>query len=117
MKVKKKVNNTTPNEEKIVALKKEIDTMEFQMHLMREEMTAKKNELLSLRIEPFKIGDYALALVPSGRTAKIQKCRLECDKGVLYLRPVTKDGNLSGRRFSYYPIKQSYQDYLKPVEE
>ena len=117
MKVKKKTNNTAPNEEKIVALKKEIETMEFQMHLLEEEITAKQSELLSLQIAPFKIGDYAVALVPSGRTAKEQKCLLESAGGTLYLRPVNKDGKLSGRRFSYIPIKQTYQEYLKPVEE
>lgn len=117
MKVKNKMAKATPNEEQIVALKKEIDTMEFQMHLLREEITAKRNEVLSLQIAPFKIGDYVLAVVSSGRTPKEQKCLLECDNGTLYLRPVTKYGKLSGRRFSYYPIKQTYQDYLKPLEE
>lgn len=117
MKVKKKVNKPViPNEEQIAILK-DIDRIDLQMHLLREEKRAKQEELLSLQIAPFKIGDYAIALVPSGRTAKEQKCRLECDEGILYLRPVTKNGELSGRRFSFIPFKQTYQEYLKPVEE
>ena len=118
MKVKKRVNKpVTPNEEQIAVVKADIDRMEFQMHLLREEISAKQKELLSLQIAPFKIGGYAIALVPSGRTAKEQKCLLECDGGTLYLRPVKEDGHPSRRRFAYYPIKQTYQEYLKPVEE
>lgn len=118
MKVKKKVNKpVTPNEEQITTLKADIDRIDLQMHLLREEKRAKQEELLSLQIAPFEIGGYANALVPSGRTAKEQKCKLECDEGILYLRPFTKDGKLSGRRFSFTPIKQTYQEYLKPVEE
>lgn len=119
MKVRKKVNapKVNPVEDKINILKEGIIQIDLEMELLRKDKIAKQEELLSLQIAPFEIGGYALAVVPCGKTAKEKKCLLECDNGTLYLRPVTKDGELSGRRFSYVPIKQTYQEYLKPVEE
>ena len=79
----------------------------------REEL---EKDLLELRIKPFKVGEYVLAEVNSGRSKKEQKCLLECERGILYLRPVKPDGELSGRHFSLslYPGK-SYSDYLKKL--
>lgn len=74
-------------------------------------------ELLELEVKPFKIGDYALVKVPSGRSVKEQKCLLECESGILYVRPVKADGELSGRHFSLIPVAgHSYSEYLKEVE-
>ena len=91
----------------------EIDTQIFQLHQKKIKL---QEEILEIKIAPFKIGDYALASIPSGRSTKEQKCLLECENGTLYLRPVNKDGELSGRHFSCTPITKSYSEVLKKVE-
>lgn len=116
MKIKKREDTRKDNTE-IQLLKARIAEIDSKIVDLLVEKSLKQDELLSLQIAPFKLGDYAVALLPSGRTAKEQKCLLESENGTLYLRPVTKEGKLSGRRFSYIPIKQTYQEYLKPVEE
>lgn len=83
-------------------------------------LTEKKVQLeekyISIQIFPFRIGDYALAEVSSGRNKKWQKCLLECENGILYVRPVKEDGELSGRHFSIVPCgEQKYIDFLKEV--
>lgn len=113
MKLSKK---ETPKNE-IASLREQLYDIDCRISALEGQKKAVKDKILSLEIAPFKIGDYVIATVPSGRTAKEQKCLLECEQGILYLRPVTKSGELSGRRFSFTPIKQSYQEYLKPVEE
>lgn len=84
------------------------------------ELCHKKKELerdlLELEIKPFKIGGYALVKVPSGKSTKEQKCLLECENGILYVRPVKADGELSGRHFSVFPINKKYSDILKEVK-
>ena len=70
----------------------EIDTQIFQLHQKKIKL---QEEILEIKIAPFKIGDYAYADIPSGRSVKNQKCLLECENGTLYLRPVTKNGELS----------------------
>lgn len=86
-----------------------------------EKLQAKKmmlqKDLLELKIKPFKIGDYAIASIPSGRSTKEQKCLLECENGILYLRPVKPDGELSGRHFSCTVVNKPYTEVLKKVEE
>ena len=91
----------------------EIDTQIFQLHQKKIKL---QEEILEIKIAPFKIGDYAYADIPSGRSVKNQKCLLECENGTLYLRPVTKNGELSGRHFSCTPITKSYSEVLKKVE-
>ena len=113
MKLSKK---ETPKED-IVSLREQLQNTEHRISALEGQKRVLKDKILSLEIAPVKIGDYVIATVPSGRTSKEQKCLLESDNGILYLRPVTKSGELSGRRFSFTPVTQSYQDYLKPVEE
>ena len=91
----------------------DIDTQIFQL---QQEKLKLQEEILEIKIAPFKIGDYAYADIPSGRSVKNQKCLLECENGILYLRPVTKNGDLSGRHFSCTPITKSYSEVLKKVE-
>ncbi len=59
-----------------------------------------------------------MAEVRAGKFLKVRKCLIENERGILYLRPVNNNGELSGRHFSLTPIPgKSYSDYLKPVEE
>lgn len=54
----------------------------------------------------------------AGKFLKVRKCLIENERGILYLRPVNNNGELSGRHFSLTPIPgKTYSDYLKPVEE
>lgn len=113
----KKVKNEEVNiTEESLAL--EISYMESKIHKLTEEMKLKRQQLLNLKIKPFKVGGYALVQVPSGKTSKEQKCLLECDEwGTLYVRPIKADGELSGRHFSIIPIgNTSYVDLLKEVK-
>ena len=84
-----------------------------KLHAKRIEL---ERELLELEIKPFKIGDYALAEVPCGKSKKWQKCLLECENGILYVRPVKENGELSGRHFSLLSLSRPYSDFLKEVK-
>ncbi len=91
----------------------EIDTQIFQLHQKKIKL---QEEILEIKIAPFKIGDYAYADIPSGRSVKNQKCLLECENGCLYLRPLKPDGELSGRHFSLFPVPgKTYSDYLRKL--
>lgn len=116
MALKKKAKETknVGRREEIKNLLSEIDVKIKDLH---SERTALEEELLSIDIAPFKIGDYVLAEVSSGRSKKWQKCLLECESGYLYVRPVKEDGELSGRHFSIIPFgEQKYSDFLKEVK-
>lgn len=98
-------------------LKADIESITAEIAKMEETREVLKTTLLELEIKPFKIGDYALAKIPSGRSVKEQKCLLECESGILYLRPVKSDGELSGRHFSLIPTSgHKYSEYLKEVK-
>lgn len=98
--VKKTPEKKVATDEKRVAeLEKEIADISSNIKGLFELRTKKKEELLSIKIAPYKIGGYALAEVPSGKTIKEQKCLLECVEGELYLRPVKDNVELSGRHF------------------
>ena len=116
MTLKKTVKNN--DSEKMKKLMEEIDNLKTDISTLINLKEQKKRELLELQIKPFKIGGYAIAEIPSGRNRKEQKCLIECECGILYVRPVKEDGSLSGRHFSIYPLRdKTYADYLKEVEE
>lgn len=80
----------------------------------REEL---EKDLLELRIKPFKVGDYCMAEVRAGKFLKVRKCLIENERGILYLRPVNNNGELSGRHFSLTPVgDKTYADFLKEVK-
>lgn len=91
----------------------DIDQNIFQ--LQQEKIEAQR-EMLEIKINPFKIGQIVLAEIPSGRSKKWQKCLLECENGILYLRP-KKENGYSQRHFSLTPVgDKTYSDYLKEVK-
>lgn len=98
-------------------LRNDIKCIEADIEDLVAKKVALQKDLLELKIRPFKIGDYAIASIPSGRSTKEQKCLLECENGILYLRPVKPDGDLSGRHFSCTVVNKSYTEVLKKVEE
>lgn len=112
--LKKAVN---PNTEDIFLelMSKCTDIDQKIFHLQQEKIEVQK-EMLEIKIAPFKIGDIVLAEIPSGRGKKWQKCLLECENGILYLRP-KKDNGYSHRHFSLTPVGgKTYSDFLKEVK-
>ena len=114
MALKKAVKPKT--EDRFLELMSKCTDIDQKIFQLQQEKIKVQEEMLEIRIAPFKIGDYALANIPSGRSTKEQKCLIECENGILYLRPVNKDGELSGRHFSCTPITKSYSEVLKKVE-
>lgn len=113
----KKANKTVSDGELKKQLEEELVTIREEISERQEKVRQLKIQLLELEIKPFKIGDYALVEVPCGKSKKWQKCLLECESGMLYVRPVKDDGELSGRHFSIYPLfDKKYSDYLKEVK-
>lgn len=120
MALKRTVTKRPPVEKtgRIEEIKNLISSIDKQVTSLLVEKEELQKELLEISIKPFKIGDYCMAEVNAGKTKKVQKCLLENEGGILYLRPVKNDGELSGRHFSLTPIcGKTYSDYLKPVEE
>ena len=113
MMLKKAVNPKT--EDRFLELMSKCTDIDQKIFQLQQEKIEVQKEMLEIQIAPFKIGDYALAEVQIGRSKKWQKCLLECGNGILYLRPVTKDGELSGRHFSCTPVLKSYSEVLKKV--
>ena len=74
-------------------------------------------KIFQLQQEKIEVQKEMLESIPSGRSTKEQKCLLECENGTLYLRPVNKDGELSGRHFSCTPVNKEYSEVLKRVRE
>lgn len=114
LKTKKDNNVKEVNTEKLEQqLLKDIQNINFEISKLIEKKREIEHQILSLRIKPFEIGGYALVEITSGRSKKWQKCLLECEHGMLYVRPVKEDGSLSGRHFSI--ISNDYTDLLKEV--
>lgn len=105
------------NNNRLAEIEVEISRLHKRIQADKETISSLQSEKLSLEIAPFKVGDYALVEIATGRTRKQQKCLLECVDGMLYARPVKNDGELSGRHFSVIPFGKKYSDVLKPVEE
>ena len=115
MALKKTVKNNDSEAKK--KLREEIGSIKTDIANLERLKEQKERELLELQIKPFKVGGYALAEIPSGRNKKEQRCILECENGILYVRPVKEDGSLSGRHFSLIPVAgHSYLEYLKEVK-
>lgn len=119
LKKKKEVtSNQSIQEDKVQELLAKISEIGVEIYNKYAEKNALEKELLELKIAPFKLGDYVMAEVSAGKTKKLQKCLLENDGGILYVRPVKADGELSNRHFSVIPVgNKTYSDILKPVEE
>ena len=118
MALKKVVKEVTINsDEKFLQLMSEVTDLDKQIFSLQQRKEQVQNEMLEIKIKPFKIGQNVLAEIPSGRSKKWQKCLIECENGTLYLRLVKEDGELSGRHFSMTPIPpKTYADYLKEVK-
>lgn len=99
-------------------IREEIGLIEKQIQLNKQRKSELEKMLLELDIAPFKIGEYALVKIPSGKSYKEQKCLLECNElGILYARPIKANGELSSRHFSIIPTNERpYSHHLKEVK-
>ena len=114
MMLKKAVKPRT--EDRFLELMSKCTDIDQKIFQLRQEKIEVQKEMLEIKIAPFKIGDYALAEVQIGRSKKWQKCLLECENGILYLRP-KKDNGYSQRHFSLTPVGgKTYADLLKEVK-
>lgn len=105
------------DEEKFLQLMSEVTDLDKQIFALQQRKEQVQNEMLEIKIKPFKVGQIVLAEIPSGRSKKWQKCLIECENGTLYLRPVKSDGEMSGRHFSLTPVgDKTYADFLKEVK-
>lgn len=108
---------TSKDEEKFLQLMSEVTDIDKQIFALQQRKEQVQNEMLEIKIKPFKVGQTVLAEIPSGRSKKWQKCLIESENGILYLRPMKSDGELSGRHFSLTPVgDKTYADYLKEVK-
>lgn len=112
--LKKAVNHNT--EDRFLELMSKCTDIDQKIFQLQQEKIDIQKEMIEIKIAPFKIGDIVLAEVPSGRSKKWQKCLLECENGILYLRP-KKDNGYSQRHFSLTPVGgKTYADFLKEVK-
>ena len=109
---------TATEENKVSELLKVISEIDEMIYNLKEEKEGLYNDLLNIKLAPFKLGDTALVEIPSGRSKKWQKCLLESEDGILYVRPYKADGCLSSRHFILYPspFTNSYEELLKEVK-
>lgn len=103
-------------EDTLLELMEKCTRIDQEIFRLQSEKMEVQEEMLKIKIAPFKIGQIVLAEIPSGRSKKWQKCLLECENGILYLRP-KKENGYSQRHFSLTPVgDKTYSDYLKEVK-
>ena len=101
---KKVVKDTLELEQELRA---EIAMIDKEMNILAVRKEALIEEILNIELSPFKVGDYVIATVSSGRSKKEQKCLIENNHGLAYLRPMNDNGELSGRHFFLSPERYS----------
>lgn len=94
-----------------------VTEIDEEIEKLRCEKEQAQKEMLEIRIAPYKVGDYVMCELTSGRSRKWQKCLIEIENGCLYLRPIKNDGELSNRHFSFAPVPpKTFFDYFKEVK-
>lgn len=112
----------TPEEKaKITDLRACIGVLSHQIAEATRELMELQAQICEVLLALYKIGDYVLAEVSVGKGKQWTKCLIELEAGHIYLRPVRKDGELSGKHFIFTPSTTGnlvkYSGYFKPVEE
>lgn len=103
---------------KIAEVDSKINKKCSEVEKLNEEILQLRKEKLELSLYLHKLGDTVIAEVQVGKTRKKSECVLEMsDEGILYVRPIKKDGELSGRRFSLVPTgNKTYHDFIEEVK-
>lgn len=116
MALKKARKTMVSDEEKFLQLMNEVKDLDKQISALRHKRGEIYNEMLEIKIKPFKVGQIVLAEISCGRNKKWCECLIECERGTLYLRP-KKENGYSKRHFSLIPVGgKTYTDYLKEVK-
>lgn len=104
---------------KIAQVDSEINKKCSEVAKLNEEILQLRKEKLELSLYPHKLGDTIVTEVQVGKTRKKSECVLEMSEdGILYVRPIKKDGELSGRRFSLIPTGgKTYHDFIEEVKK
>lgn len=104
---------------KIAQVDSEINKKCSEVAKLNEEILQLRKEKLEFSLYPHKLGDTIVTEVQVGKTRKKSECVLEMSEdGILYVRPIKKDGELSGRRFSLIPTGgKTYHDFIEEVEK
>lgn len=104
---------------KIAEVDSKINKKCSEVEKLNEEILQLRKEKLELSLYPHKLGDTVISEVQVGKTRKKSECVLEMsDGGILYVRPIKKDGELSGRRFSLVPTgNKTYHDFIEEVKK
>ena len=101
-------------EKRFLTLMDRVSEIDAEVFNMQEEKIKCQTEIAEIKIMPFKVGDEVMCEVPAGRTKKVQKCIIEVEDGMIYVRPYKNDGELSNRHFNVLP-EVDYQKFFKKV--
>ena len=102
------------DENRFLVLMNRVSEIDSQVFKLQEEKIKCQTEMAEIKIKPFKVGDEVLCEVSSGRTKKEQKCVIEVENGIIYVRPYKNYGELSNRHFNV-PPEVDYQKFFKKV--
>lgn len=101
------------NEKRFLTLMARVSEIDAEVFKLQEEKIKCQTEMAEIKIKPFKVGDEVMCEVSAGRTKKVQKCVIEVEDGLLYVRPFKNDGSLSDRHFKKVSAETDYQTYFK----
>ncbi len=103
-------------QERFLSLMNKVTDIDAEIYKLQLEKVKCQTEMAEIKLAPFSIGDEVMCEVSAGRTRKVQKCVIEVEEGIIYVRPYKNDGELSNRHFSITPIgDKTYADYFKKV--
>lgn len=115
MGLKKAISPKT--QDKYLELMKKVSDLQAEVYQKQLEIEKCQIEMAEIRLAPFKVGQDVMCEVSSGRTRKVQKCKIEIENGSVYVRPYKNDGELSNRHFNFTPVgDKTYADYFKEVK-
>ena len=84
----KKVNTLGLTDEKrFLTLMARVSEIDAEVFKLQEEKIKCQTEMAEIKIKPFKVGDEVMCEVSAGRTKKVQKCVIEVEDGMIYVRP------------------------------
>lgn len=101
-------------EKRFLTLMARVSEIDAEVFKLQEEKIKCQTEIAEIKIMPFKVGDEVMCEVSAGRTKKVQKCIIEVEDGMIYVRPYKNDGELSNRHFNV-PPEVDYQKFFKKV--
>lgn len=111
------MRNPSEVSDKVMELLDKCSEIDNKIFELQEQKLEVQKDILNIKIDPFKVGEYALVLVPSGRKKVWKKCLLEQEFGWLYARPTKNDGELSDRHFNVGSAYTDFEGHLREIED